>query len=188
MAKVPKELSYKQRASRLRKLKILPTHYKINDLSENDKRHIRRLDNQFSETIKHAKYIKPINVGKSTATKLKQKGFTVKGDYLLVDKIKAKNVTYRKKDNSLVFHFAGRRYVSYPFDDSPQTYARMDSFFATRKKNQFMSIKIGDAPIFHRLTARSEAQLNEYLLQFVPKTKTAFDFMQIVEVDEHHGD
>lgn len=91
---------------------------------------------------------------------------TKRGPVLVVERQYAKRIYYREKDKAIVRDFGNRRTVSYPFDDSPATLARIERFFKHRPKNAYLTMRVGDAAPFDR-HIRSMADFERYYDQLV---------------------
>lgn len=175
---------YKGRAKRLRELKLLPSHYKLSNLTESQKRHIRRLEQQYRNVVDHD-YFKPVYVPEYARQNLKQKGIpTKKGkrNIAFFESWNAEEVYFDPADDSIHFIMPGREYTAYPLDNSFEQYQRIDEFFDNLKPGQYLTFKIGNNNTFHR-QIRTMADFMKYKdHEFQPKHDTAWDYLMIVEV------
>lgn len=182
-------LDYRAAAKRMRELKILPAHYKLKNLGESEKRHIRRLQSKFADSIKNPT-TKTIKVSYAAARKLRKSGLAVNKNIFLINPMRANRVTLGK-DGKLSYFYDDRTAYVCPFDSSIEMHARIDEFFAQGKKGQFLSLKIGDNNSFHRKFFSAKALMAYVMREFNPNNSQAWDFLQIVEYcdnDEFNDD
>lgn len=149
----------KSDARTLKKLGLLPTGYKINSLTANQKRHVRRLKAKMKSSpdtldvfknpdkYLHAKAsakARQAIAGKMPMVK------TSKGTIFYGQRQHATKIRFRDREGDILRSYPNRKITSYPMDNAPATLRRAHDFFDKRpKKGRYVTFRVGDRSPFN---------------------------------------
>lgn len=167
---ISKPSRIKKELRALKSLNLLPRGYKINQLTENQARHARRLRAKYSELISNSDKFLTTRIDFASAKKLRDKGYTAvrtsRGVRLIVERQHSKRVKFQRGPGTITRYYDNRENRTYPFDDSARTLTRVESFFESNRQGEYLTFRIGD---------KSPFNIALHNLRDFEKYKTRFD-------------
>jgi hypothetical protein len=194
--------NWKKRASVLRSIGALPRHYRISELGESEKRHIRRTERKFKNDSTLAPILKnpqKFITGKikgTDAKKLRRQGYAVirtgGGTKFIAERQHSNQIRFDTKTKSIVRTFPNRTSRSYPLDDNPATLRRIESFFQSKAKSEYLTLRIGGKAPFN-ISIDSLTEFNRYVNRLESEWEkrgkhSPRPYLQIVEVRNNERD
>lgn len=166
--------NYKAREKALRNLKVLAPKKKGTS-DDSRKRQIRRVEAKLKSqgiNVAHGDRYISAPVPARSARELHEHNRAVirsaKGARVIVQRQHATRLRFRKKDNALIHEFGNRQMVSYPYEHGPAMLLRVESFFLTKGKDDYLTYRVGGNNPFN-ITIHSMSDFEKYSELFETK-------------------
>ena len=159
----------------LRKLGVLPQSYNLRDLTKNQKDRIRKLERRYSTQLKHPTEFVSKHISGSTATKLRQAGYTVKRTgktwRTILPRQGAESV---RLDKGKIIHVTSARETITNVFARKDLFKQAHEFFKHKKKGQYLFLRVGDKTPFG-VQIFTEEDFIKYLQEFEEAKPEAFN-------------